>query len=148
EYQRAAAYFKFISKSVNSPSSISFARWVNTAIAPMVVGDNLPKTIADFAGFSAGVLTIMVIAAEQNIKAIDTSAATSMDNVASIIQTEIRKNTDPQLAQATVTWNPNTNQFTLVGATIGTGVLSVAKSADPQDMSTALGWSTSNVVNV
>lgn len=148
EYQRAAAYFKFISKSVNSPSSISFARWVNTAIAPMVVGDNLPKTIADFAGFSAGVLTIMVGASEQNITAIDTSAATSMDNVASIIQTEIRKNTDPQLAQATVTWNPNTNQFTLVGATIGTGVLAVAKSADPQDMSTALGWSTSSVVNV
>ncbi len=46
-----------------SPSRISFARWVSIAIAPMVVGDSLPKTIADFAGFSAGVLTIMVGAA-------------------------------------------------------------------------------------
>ncbi|EFG3743459.1 DUF3383 domain-containing protein, partial [Escherichia coli] len=46
EYKRAALYFGFISKQINSPDSISFSRVVSTAIPAMVIGDTEPKTLA------------------------------------------------------------------------------------------------------
>lgn len=148
EARRATAYFQFISKSIVSPSAISFVRWVATPIAPMVVGDSFQKTLSQFAGFTAGLLQINVGNLPVQITGIDLSAATDLTNVASIIQTSIRTSTDPQLVTATVTYNSNTNQFVLSGAVPGSGSISVTPSEVVGDLSVALGWASANTVLV
>jgi Protein of unknown function (DUF3383) len=36
EYLRAVFYFSWVSKTLNQPGTIQFARWVNTSIAPLI----------------------------------------------------------------------------------------------------------------
>lgn len=148
EFKRAQAYFGFVSKSINSPTLISYARWVSVAIAPTIVGDALPKVVGQFAGFAAGTLRFLVGAATVDIPAINTSAAATLTDVASLIQVEVRKNANAQLTTATVTFNTNTNQFVLTGATAGSGTIVAVAVPGPNDMSTALGWTTAQAVNV
>jgi hypothetical protein len=146
EYKRALAYFSFISKSVKSPQLISFARWISTAIAPMVVGDALPKKLADFTPISAGTLDIKIgAAAPINIPAINLSTAVSLTDVASKVQTAIRLNVAPQLANATVTYNTNTNQFVFTGSVTGSGTIIFVPGA-ANDISGMLGLSTAGSV--
>lgn len=148
EYARALKYFKFLSKSITSPRLLSFARWVSSAIAPMIVGDTAPKTVADFAGITAGTLTLTSGAVIIPITAIDTSAAATMVDVADAVQTAIRVSTDPQLTTATVTWNSNTNQFVLTGAVTSSGNLSCTPTGISTDLSQKLGWATTGSVLV
>ena len=58
EYYRSRGYFGFISKSINSPQLMSFARWVSAPIAPMIIGDTSTKAVTDFNMVSAGTLTL------------------------------------------------------------------------------------------
>ena len=148
EYKRAQAYLGFVSKSIQSPTTISFARWVSTAIPPMIVGDSLPKTISQFAASNAGTLRFQVGNNVVNVPAIDTSASADLVAVAAAVQLQVRKSTDPQLVTATVAYNSNTSQFTLTGSVAGSGSIVCVANGDPQDMSTALGLSTANAVNV
>jgi hypothetical protein len=148
EYRRALAYFTFVSKSIQSPTLISFARWVNAAIAPMIVGDSLPKDISTFAQFNAGKLSLMVGNSPVSIDAINTSGSTDLTQVAAAVQAKIRTSTEAQLTNATVTYNSNTNQFVLTGSVTGSGSIKCIATNDPQDMSVALGWSTGNAVAV
>lgn len=147
EYKRALAYFSFISKSVKSPTLISFARWINSAIAPMVVGDALPKNITSFTPVTTGTLTFQIGAAQVSIGPIDTSAAADLTAVAAAVQTAIRLNANAQLVTATVTYNSNTNQFVFTGSVTGSGNISLIPGA-ANDISVLLGWSTAGAVNV
>lgn len=148
EYLRCLPYLGFISKSITSPSAISFARWVSTPIAPMVVGDSFPKTLASFAGVTTGLLQLNVGLNSVQVTAIDLSSAADMTAVASAIQVAIRKSTDPQLVTATVTFNTNTNQFVLTGAVPGSGSITVTPTGQAGDISQLLGWGTANTVLV
>lgn len=148
EYLRAVAYFKFVSKSVVSPSLLSFARWVNQAIAPTIVGDSFGKDIASFAGVTAGTLTINIGNAAVNISAIDLSQAANLTAVASALQVKLRATADPQLTSATVTYNTNTNQFTVVGTITGSGVMTVTPTGLATDISQITGLATGSTVIV
>ena len=149
EFKRAQPYFGFISKVVKSPTMISFTRWVNTAIAPMVVGDALPKNLQTLAAVTAGTLKIMVGAAPTTISAINLSGSISLTDVASKLQVAIRAGAtgQAQLTNATVTFNTNTNQFVLTGSVTGSGEMSL-QPGDPNDLSVLLGWSTGGAVKV
>lgn len=142
EYKRAAAYFKFISKSINSPRTISFARWVSAPIAPMVVGDAFEKTLASFAGFNAGTLSILVGLVSVSVSAVDLSSSVDMAAVAATLQTSLRATANAQLATCTVTFNTNTNQFVLTGSVPGSGSISVVATGLATDLSQVLGWAT------
>jgi hypothetical protein len=148
EYARAKAYFAFISKSISSPPAISFARWVNTAIAPMIVGDSIVKTLAAFTAVTAGTLTLNDGATAIPIMGLNFSADTTLAMVASTLQTAIRLQTDTQLTMATVTFNTNTNQFVLTGSTTGSGTLSATPTMLATDVSGMLGWTTGGTVLV
>jgi hypothetical protein len=151
EYARATAYFGFISKQTNSPATISFARWVNSSIAPAIVGDALAKVLASFTAVTAGTLTINSGGTLQQISGINFSAATSLTQAAATLQTAIRTSADPQLATATVTFNTNTSQFVLTGATVGSGTLSAVLGGSPAlgtDVAGIVGWGTTGAVNV
>ncbi len=148
EYLRSLQYLPFVSKNITSPKSISFARWVNVAIPAMVVGDSVTKSLAQFIPITAGTLSILSNGVVVPITTISFATAADLTAVATILQTAIRTSTDTQLVTATVTYNTNTNQFILSGATSGTGVLSVVPTGLSTDVSTLVGWTTGGTVLV
>lgn len=155
EYARAQAYFGFVSKMITSPSLISFARWVNQSIPPMIVGDGMPKSLAQFTPISAGLLTILVGGeggTPVSITGIDLSTATSLTQVASLLQTAIQAgaNGEALLTTATVTFNTNTQQFVLSGSSTeaGAGKLAAQATGLSGDLSGLLGWATGQQVEV
>jgi hypothetical protein len=148
EYFRALAYFSFISKSITSPKLISFARWVSAAIAPMIVGDTIAKQLAAFVAITAGTLTINDGATPVPVTALNFSTATTLTEVASILQTALRATADAQLTTCTVTYNTNTGQFVLTGSNTGTGSLSATPTSLSTDVSALLGWTTGGTVLV
>lgn len=149
EYNRALAYFSFISKSIKSPRKISFGRWVGTDIAPMIIGDTVAKKLSDWTGVTPGSLVLTVAGADTTVPAIDTSSAESLTAVASALQTAIRAAGTgvAQLASAVVQYNTNTNQFILTGSTAGSGSIT-CKVDGSGDVSVLLGWTTSGTVNI
>lgn len=148
EYLRAQAYFKFVSKNITSPSLISFVRWVSTAIAPMIVGDTIAKSIASFSGITTGTLTLNDGATPIAISGISFASCTTLTQVAAALQTALRLNADTQLTTCTVTYNTNTNQFVLTGSNSGTGTLSASPNGLSTDISALLGWTTGGTILV
>ena len=152
EYKRAQAYFSFLSKSVKSPTRISFARWVNSDIAPMVVGDSLPKTMAAFRAVTNGTINFVVEGESHPVGSINLAAATDFAAVTNLVQTAITEygttNSIPQLQTATVSFNAVTNQFVFTGGVTGSGVISVGTFAGGTDLGVILGWNTSGAVAV
>jgi hypothetical protein len=148
EYARAKANLSFVSKQVNSPNRISFARWVSTAIAPMIVGDTIAKVLASFVAQTAGTLTINDGATPVNVTGINLSTATNLTQVASLLQTALQASGDAQLTTCTVSYNTNTNQFVLTGSSPGSGSLSCTPSNLGTDLSILLGWATGGTILV
>jgi hypothetical protein len=148
EYKRALAYFSFISKNITSPRTISIARWVDAAIAPIVVGDAFAKVLSSFTAFAAGTLTVNVGNTVVPITGIDVSTSIDLTSVASTIQASLRATANAQLATATVTFNTNTNQFVLTGSVPGSGSISVTATGLATDMSQVLGLATGGTVLV
>jgi Protein of unknown function (DUF3383) len=127
---------------------VSFARWVNTAIAPMIVGDSFEKQLSSFTAQSAATLTLNNGETAVQIGPISLVSSTSLTDVANKVQTAINANADPQLVNATVTFNTNTSQFVLTGSVTGTGTLSATATGLPTDLSIILGWATGGTVLV
>ncbi|USN16329.1 hypothetical protein PLUTO_00130 [Luteibacter phage vB_LflM-Pluto] len=148
EYKRAKAYLGFISKQVKRPQKISFARWVATAIAPMVVGDTTVKSLGALAAITTGELAIAVNGVAVPLSGVDLSTAETLTDVASLLQTAIRALANPQLTGATVTFNTNTNQFVLTGTVTGSGTITVSPTETADDLSQLLGLATTGTVNV
>lgn len=148
EYKRAAKYFGFVNKVISSPRKLSFSRWVSAALAPTVVGDSSAKSLASLTAISTGTLSISVDGVAETISSINLSAATSFALIASIVQTAIRTSVTPQLASATVTYNATTGQFILTGTTAGSGSIIVTATGAAGDISTLLGWGTTDTVYV
>lgn len=118
EYKRAVYYFSFISKNVTSPNKISYGRWVNVNVAPMIFGKKVTATVAQFQAITDGsfVLTIGPDTHQLNgLTGIDFSSVTSLSDVASAIQTSINAETGTMWTAATFTYNSSQNRFEFVG---------------------------------
>lgn len=148
EAARASAYFGFISKNAISPSTLSFARWVNAAIAPMVVGDSQTKSLDSLLAQTTGTLTMNVGGTAVPVTGIDLSAAATLTGVASALQTKLRATANAQLATCNVTYNTNTNQFVLTGSVTGSGTITVTPTGLSTDLSQLLGWATAGTAYV
>jgi Protein of unknown function (DUF3383) len=147
EFKRATAYFSFVSKSTGSPNIISFARWINAAIAPTIVGDSTPKVLATFTPFVSGTLTVNDGGVPHAVS-VDFAVDASLTAVAATLQTALRAIASAQLLTCSVTFNTNTNQFVLTGTTTGTGTLTVTPTGLATDVAPALGWGTTGTVYV
>ncbi|QOV06237.1 tail sheath protein [Burkholderia phage Maja] len=150
EYKRSLAYLGFISKSIESPSLISFARWVDTAIASMIVGDSTKKDLAGLKAVANPTLSLSVGGTVVPIAGIDLSTAVTLTDVAALLQAAIRASANAELATATVTYNTTTNQFVLTGSTTGAAAPEITAVLVDQasDISTRLGWTTTGTVSV
>lgn len=146
EYRRAARYFGFINKNIQSPRTISFARWVNEPIPSMVVGDSMAKNLAGLVAQTAGTLNVTFGGTPQVLSGIDLSGAVNLTQVAELLTDAF----DAEWPGTSVTFNTNTNIFTLSssGAGPASPAISIQPTTEPNDLSLRLGWGTSGSVLV
>lgn len=142
EYKRAAAYFGFVNKNTSAPAALSFIRWSTSDTAPAVEGDTTTKSLSSLQAVTAGLLNFTVNGTAVQVTGINLSTATDLTTVATLVQTAVRTSSNAMLTNATVTYNTNTNQFTIVGGTAGAGTLKVVTSSDASDIAGLLGWTT------
>ncbi len=149
EYLRAQFYFSFISKLIGTPDKISFGRYANATVKPQAWGDPLATdTLAQFQAITAGTLTISINSLTATLTAINLSAATSLANVATLLQTALRAysagGTDFTLATVTYQTTPQA-QFTIQGGVADAASIVITPTG-AQDIGAALGLESVNAV--
>lgn len=142
EYARAAFYFAWISKNIRNPNKISFARWVDTAVAPMIFGAPLATdvTLTFLKTITTGAFSLTLGGDTQVISGLNFSSANSLADVATAIQTAIRAETGTQWTAATVVYNSLDNSFDFVGGSAVAANVIVAAPGTGTDISNDLGW--------
>jgi len=140
EYKRAAFYFGWVSKTIKRPPKISFARWADTASAARIYGKVADYALGAFTGITAGTFGLTLAGTTQTVGPVNLSTATSLSDVATLIQTAIRAETGPAFVGAVVTYNATRKSFDLVSGTVGAG--NVIVTAGSPDLSVPLGWTT------
>lgn len=147
EYLRAAFYFGWVSKNISRPRKISFARWVDAAVAPRIYGDTGAQALASWTSITAGAFILTLGATTNTMSSLNFSAATSLSDVASIIQTAIRTKTGSMWTAATVTWNSTRQSFDFVGGSTGEAVISVTAGSGGSDIAGQLGWLSGEILS-
>lgn len=140
EYKRASFYFGWISKNTTSPNKITFARWVDVAVAPRIFGARLTTSLTNFQLITTGAFSLTMGASENVISGLDFSAATSLADVAAIIQAGIRTKTGTQWTAASVTYDAVRGSFNLIGGSAVADIISVQASGTGTDISVTMGW--------
>jgi hypothetical protein len=141
EYQRAVFYFGWISKNVTKAQSIQFARWVDTAVAPRIYGAKGSYSASEFTSIANGSFQLGIDGTLVSFTGVDfTSGVTTLADVASKLQTEIRASMNAQFATATVTYDATNTRFDFVGSSAVAAILSVAPGIGGTDISGLIGW--------
>lgn len=140
EYLRASFYFSWISKNIKRAKKISFAFWPETTVAPRIYGAKGDQSMSSWTAITSGSFFLTIGSDTKQISGLNFSAASSLSQVASIIQTAIAALTEPQFDNATVTWNATRKSFDLVGGVAEDAVISVAAGAGGADIAQQLGW--------
>lgn len=142
EYKRAAFYFAWISKNFTLPDTLSFARFVDTAVAPMIFGGSLTATLSTFTAISNGSFTLQMGLETHTLTGLDFSGAGSFAAIAADLQVAIRaiEVTDALWHTATVTYNSTANAFELVGGVTGTATISTTEGVTGTPVLALLGW--------
>jgi hypothetical protein len=118
EYLRAVFYFSWISKNQTQAQSIQFARWVKTAVAPMIFPiQNNGTALASWTAISNGSFILTMGGFTFILSGLDFTAAASLADVASDLQTAIRAESGGGAVwtSATVTYSSAYGGFLLVG---------------------------------
>lgn len=139
-YARASEYFAFISKQIQSPNSIQFARWVTAAQAAQIYGNTAAKLLATFTAVTAGGFTLSIAGVPYAMTALNLSGAADLNAVAALVQAKIRTGSGSQFTAATVTYDALTNRFNFVSGATGAAAIAVTDGA--QGPAAALGWLT------
>jgi len=153
EYLRASFYFSWISKNLTQPQSIQFARWVQTAVPPMIFSlQNNATLLANWTAISSGSFVLTMGGFTFTLTGINTSAAGSLAAVATDLQTAIQAQSGggAMWTSATVTYSASLGGFILTGGANGsvTNPISVQAGGGGTDITPAglLGWLPQQVV--
>ena len=149
EYARAVFYFGFVSKTITSPSQISFYFWNNnTATGSLIYGLEATYSLSTFTAITAGDFNLTLGGYTAHVSGINLSSAGSLSAVAAAIQVAIRAVSAGGAAWtgATVTYNATTSQFNLVSGTTGVDVIAIT-AGTVTDLTVPLGWSTGAVLS-
>ncbi len=139
EYAIASFYFGWISKNITRPEKISFGRWVDASVAPMIFGDIKTQALASYTSITAGTFSMTLGGVTNTIGPIDFSGAASLAAVAALVQTAIRSETGAMWTAATVTYDAVRGSFNFEGGTTGNANIVVA-SGGVTDVAAQLGW--------
>lgn len=140
EYNFAVKYFGYVSPApISKANTLLFAAHAPTGRAPTIYGARLETTLTQLQAVTAGTMSIQLGDTPLDMTAIDLSTATSLANVASLLQTEIRtQGATGQYATATVTYDALTGAFTIAGSTIEDGAAIVTPAGGASDLATLL----------
>jgi len=122
EYLAASLFFS----QSPQPSVLYIGRWAKAATSGVLHGGVLSaaqQAIANFTAVSSGGLKITVDGTLKTLTAINLSAVTNLNGVASAVTTALA-------GVATVTWNANYNRFDVVSSTTGASS-SVSYASNP-----------------
>lgn len=147
EYKVAEKYFGFVSKTITSPQRMSVARWNSAALPPAVFGSPLTAGLSAFTAITTGALTFSVEGVAVSVTGIDLSTATTMAQVASLLQTEINGNANLQLATATVQYDVNRGALIFTGGVATAGDTITLTAGGLNDISVLVGWATGTQIN-
>lgn len=149
EAARAALAFGWISKNGTAVPSISFGRYNSVACAPVIYGDPLTTTtaIASWTAITAGSIDLTMGGFTFNLTGLNFSSASTLANVATIIQTAVQAQSGGGAlwTAATVTYDATRGTFELVGGATGTAVISVTAGLSG-DVAAMLGWESINAI--
>lgn len=140
EYARALFYFSFISKNATSPTRITYARWVDADTAPMIFGNIQPQLVSTYTAITSGSFSMTIGGVTNNFTGIDFSLATSLTDVASILETEIQSASGIQWTAATVTYNATRGSFDFVGGDAVVAAISVTEGTSGTPIAGIIGW--------
>lgn len=143
EYKRAAFYFGFISKNITKPNKISFARWVDVAVAPKIWGNKTVKSLAVFTAIVNATLSLDLGSGIQTTAAFSLAGAANLAAVAALVQTAVRAVAAGGIAWtgAVVSYDAVTNRFNIVsGQAAGAGAIAVAVPGAGTDLAPVIGW--------
>ncbi len=142
EYKRAVFYFGFISKLITAPKKISFSRWADAAAAARIYGHTKTFAVSQFTGITTGSFKLTLGAYTADLTGISFAAATTLSQVASILQTAIQAVVagGADWTAATVTYNATAQRFELVGGVVGAEPVATAAAASGADIRALLGW--------
>ena len=145
EYQRAVFYFGWISKSISTPESIQYARWVNAASSPKIFAmQKNGTTLSNWTAITSGAFILTMGAFTYTISGLDFSGAGDLAAVATIVQDAIQAQMGGGTlwTSATVSYDTGSMGFDLSGGETGTNPISVAPPLSGTDItgSGLLGW--------
>lgn len=142
EYLRAVFYFGFVSKLITAPKKISFSRWADVAAAARIYGASATRAVSSFTSITTGSFRLTLGAYSADVTGLNFSAATTLSNVATVLQTAIRAITagGSDWTAATVTYNAPDQRFELVGGVVGAEPVATAVAATGVDVRSLLGW--------
>lgn len=135
EYKRAVFYFGFISKAITAPKKLQFARWAQAASEPRIYGARLTATLATLQAVTTGALTVTSGATTATLTGLNFSGASSLADVAGIIQTALRLE-GGQFTTCSVTYNAVSGGFDFAGTTAEAADMSV----DTTGIYLTVGW--------
>jgi len=142
EYKRALFYFSWVSKNGNIPPSIDFARYATTATFPQIFGNIQPQNIGMYNTITGGTFSLTMGEYTSAFSAFNFTTATSLTDVASILQTGIRLGGAGTLwSAATVTYDPIRGSFNLQGGdNTLPAVIQVTEGTFGEPIGGLLGW--------
>lgn len=138
EYLRAVKYFGWLSPTLNTARSLSYARYVPQEVAPMVFGGTPSSLDVIRSMGTTASLSLTIGGTTYTPQAIDVATdITTYADVAAVIQTAVRaSSTDTVVTEATVTFDALAGAFNLVAGLDGNSDISVNSSP----LSDAVGW--------
>jgi hypothetical protein len=147
-YQRAVNYFTYQSVLGTAPQALQFARWVNANQPATIYGEANVAVLATLQTITAGELSLQFGATVVNVTGINFSAATTLTNVATILQTALQAATgapNAELTSCSVVWNSTAQAFDFtanatVTATETFRVVTPSGATSANDVAAALGW--------
>lgn len=143
EYARAAFYFGWVSKNGVIPPSVDFARYNPANTFPEIFGNIQPQDVSDYDTITTGSFTLTLGSHTESFNALDFTAAVSLADVATVIETAIQAVVAGglQWTAATVTYDAVRGSFNLVGGDNSTAApVSVAEGVGGQPIGNLLGW--------
>jgi len=143
EAKIAAAYFGWVSKSINSPRKISFMGANLNATAPFLRSTQELNALGTFTAITNGSMIISLGDTTYTVSSLDFSAATSYADIATTLETAINANTagGDVYTAATVVYNAATSSFILTGGEAGQTINYATAATSGTDVSSLIGWS-------
>lgn len=142
EFLRANFYFNWISKNITTPQLISFARWVDADVAPLIYGAVLTQNIGTYTSITNGSFEMTIGSTANTFTGLDFSAALSLADVAAVIQTAINAKTGVMWTAATVVFESIRGSFNFTGGDAVAATISVANLGTGTSIAPLIGWLT------